>query len=39
MKMTKQMDCDREQEEKTLKDQILLNTFINAVRYIIKDTL
>lgn len=35
MKMMKQMECDREQKEKTIKDQILLNTFINVVKYII----
>lgn len=33
------MECDREQEEKTIKDQILSNTSINVVKYIIKNTL
>lgn len=33
------MECDREQEKKTIKDQILLQTFTNLVKHIRKNTL
>lgn len=37
--MTKQIECDREQEEKTVKDQILLNTSVYVIKNIIKSIL
>lgn len=39
--MTMQMECDREQERKKNKNQVLnlLSTFISVVKYIIKNML
>lgn len=39
--MTMQMECDREQERKKKKNQVLnlLSTFISVVKYIIKNML